>query len=243
MSVCQIRLPVSTEMPLAGARGKLTWSRTRVARAPPEKTASSESSWASRRTVPATRGAFARTVFVSGCQRDGDAKFSAVDAGRGVSASPFSSRPSTPAPDPSKREDYRFIRRRRLTRGADLQSVAREGKRLRTASLDVRFVVTSRHESRIGFVVPKHGRSAVRRNRLKRTLRELARLRVLAALGATRADSSMDIVMRALPAAYMASFEALRAEFESLSARLVRSKETSSSTRGTGDVPGSTSTE
>jgi hypothetical protein len=53
----------------------------------------------------------------------------------------------------------------------------------------------------------------------------------------------MDIVMRALPAAYMASFEALRAEFESLSARLVRSKETSSSTRGTGDVPGSTSTE
>jgi len=32
----------------------------------------------------------------------------------------------------------------------------------------------------------------------------------------------MDIVMRALPAAYAASYETLRAEFESLRARLAR---------------------
>jgi len=150
-------------------------------------------------------------------------KFSAADARRGGSASPFSYRPSTPAPDPSSQHgEHRFTRRQRLTRGADLQSIARQGKRLRTSFLDVRVVVTSREQSRIGFVVPKHGRSAVRRNRLKRTLRELARLTVLTALRATKTGSSMDIVMRALPAAYGASFEGLRAEFESLSARLVR---------------------
>ena len=97
----------------------------------------------------------------------------------------------------------------------------REGKRLRTAFLDVRVVITSRQHSRIGFVVPKHGRSAVRRNRLKRSLRELTRLIVLGALRASKVGSSMDIVLRALPVAYGASPEAFRAEVESLCERLV----------------------
>ena len=200
--------------------------------------------WASRRTVPVTSDAFAPTVSGSECRRSGDAKSSAADARRAESASPFSSRPSTPAPDPSsKREEQRFSRRQRITRGADLQSIAREGKRLRTACLDVRVVVTPRHESRIGFVVPKHGQSAVRRNRLKRMLRELARRTILSSRRAPspEAGSSMDIVMRTLPAAYTASFGALRAEFESLSARLLRLIDASSSKTNAEDVSGSSS--
>jgi len=106
-----------------------------------------------------------------------------------------------------------------------LQEVTREGKRLRTASLDVRVVITSRDHSRIGFVVPKHGRTAVQRNRLKRALRELTRLTLLSALRGSKAGSSMDIVMRALPIAYRAQFGELRGEIESLAARLDRARE------------------
>lgn len=199
-----------------------------------------EFSWVSRRTAPVTSDAFAHTVSVSGCQRGGGAKFSAADARRAESASPFSSRPNTPAPDSSSRKDQRFTRRRRITRGADLQSIAREGKRFRTTYLDVRAVVTSRHESRIGFVVPKHGRSAVHRNRLKRRLRELARLTILTARSAVEAGANMDIVMRTLPAAYTASFPALRAEFASVSARLLRWSDTSSLKGSAEDVSGPT---
>ena len=196
--------------------------------------------WASRRTVPVTSDAFGPTVSVSECRRSGGVKFSAADGGRAESASQFSSRPSTPAPDSSsKREDQRFTRRQRITRGADLQSIAREGKRLRTAYLDVRVVVTARRESRIGFVVPKHGHSAVHRNRLKRRLRELSRRTILSSCRAAEAGSNMDIVMRTLPTAYTASFGALRAEFESVSARLLRLSNGSSRKANGEDVSGS----
>jgi ribonuclease P protein component len=102
-----------------------------------------------------------------------------------------------------------------------LQAVARAGTRLRTLSLDIRVVITSRDHSRIGFVVPKHGRTAVQRNRLKRALRELTRLTLLGALRDSAAGSSMDIVMRALPVAYDASFGPLRGEFDTLAGRLL----------------------
>lgn len=52
----------------------------------------------------------------------------------------------------------------------------------------------------------------------------------------------MDIVMRTLPAAYTASFGALRAEFESLSARLLRLNDASSRKTNTEDVSGPPST-
>lgn len=52
----------------------------------------------------------------------------------------------------------------------------------------------------------------------------------------------MDIVMRTLPAAYTASFQAMRAEFESLSARLLRLTDTSSRKLKPGDISGSSST-
>lgn len=57
---------------------------------------------------------------------------------------------------------------------------------------------------RVGIVVPKIGNTAVKRNRLKRRLRELTRLVILPRLRAS------DVVVRAQRSAYAASFEALR---------------------------------
>ena len=53
----------------------------------------------------------------------------------------------------------------------------------------------------------------------------------------------MDIVMRTLPAAYMASFQSMRTEFESLSARLLRLNGASSRKAKSEDVSGSSSTQ
>jgi ribonuclease P protein component len=54
-------------------------------------------------------------------------------------------------------------------------------------------------------IVPRFGQSAVDRNTVKRRLRELARTELLPAL------SSIDVVVRALPGAYGASFNELQA--------------------------------
>jgi ribonuclease P protein component len=56
---------------------------------------------------------------------------------------------------------------------------------------------------RIGLVVPLFKQSAVKRNQLKRRLRELSRLRLLPT------DIAADVVLRIRPEAYRASFEAL----------------------------------
>jgi ribonuclease P protein component len=52
-------------------------------------------------------------------------------------------------------------------------------------------------------VVPRYKHTAVARNRLKRRLRELSRLRLLPA------DIAADVVVRVRPEAYGASFDAL----------------------------------
>lgn len=56
---------------------------------------------------------------------------------------------------------------------------------------------------RVGFVVPKHGKSAVDRNRLKRRLRELARTVLLPRI------APMDMVIHARPSAYRLRFDEL----------------------------------
>jgi len=60
--------------------------------------------------------------------------------------------------------------------------------------------------------VPRFKHSAVDRNRLKRRLRELARLRILPALAG--GASPADVVLRIVPPAYAASFEALAADVD-----------------------------
>ena len=103
-----------------------------------------------------------------------------------------------------------------------MQVVIREGKRLRTAHLDVRWLASPRRVSRVGFVVPKHRNTAVARNRLKRRLRELARLRLVGALAVGSEVAPADIVIRARQEAYGASYDALASELDVIRVKLTR---------------------
>lgn len=76
----------------------------------------------------------------------------------------------------------------------------------------MRAVASLRAFPRVGFIVPKYKHSAVDRNRLKRRLRELARLELLPVL------PPMDVVVRAFPNAYQRDFAGLKDEVQ----RLVR---------------------
>ena len=108
----------------------------------------------------------------------------------------------------------------RLTRTADLTLVRREGKRVRTALLEVRVLASLLHAGathRVGIVVPKHRHTVVERNRLKRRLRELTRAQwpVLFAAMPPR-----DVALYALPSAYDAPFDALRTDVARLGAKV-----------------------
>ncbi|MBX3174147.1 MAG: ribonuclease P protein component [Gemmatimonadaceae bacterium] len=105
----------------------------------------------------------------------------------------------------------------RLTRTADLELVRREGKRVRTALLEVRVLASLLRAHRIGIIVPRHKQSAVARNRLKRRLRELARREWSSAL---QPLPPHDVVLRAAPAAYAADFTRLAREMQKLGARV-----------------------
>jgi ribonuclease P protein component len=108
----------------------------------------------------------------------------------------------------------RFPSASRLTRKADLELVRHEGKRFRTTHLEVRHVASLLRHPRIGIIVPRHRQTAVARNRVKRRLRELSRRELLPALG----GSVIDVVLRAMPSAYGATFEDLGHDL----ARIVR---------------------
>jgi ribonuclease P protein component len=82
--------------------------------------------------------------------------------------------------------------------------------------LDVRAIASPLGHPRVGIVVPRYSGSAVDRNRLKRRLRELVRTRLLSAV------PSVDVVIRARPDAYVASFDALEADVARAAAQLPR---------------------
>jgi ribonuclease P protein component len=82
--------------------------------------------------------------------------------------------------------------------------------------LDVRAIASPLGHPRVGVVVPRYSGSAVDRNRLKRRLRELVRTRLLPAA------PSVDVVIRARPDAYAASFDALTVDVERAAAQLSR---------------------
>jgi ribonuclease P protein component len=97
-----------------------------------------------------------------------------------------------------------------------LLSIQREGKQLRSTYVVARTTASPFGFLRAGIVVPKHGHTAVKRNQLKRRLRELTRLR-LVPLGA-----SCDVVLRARHEAYAGSFEDLQRDVERIADQLVR---------------------
>jgi ribonuclease P protein component len=101
-----------------------------------------------------------------------------------------------------------------LTRAADFEAVRREGKRVRTSALEIRTLASLRRPGRVGLIVPRHQHSAVDRNRLKRRLREIVRH------AWAEPTPPRDIVVRATPAAYRATFGSLQADIARLSARL-----------------------
>ena len=85
----------------------------------------------------------------------------------------------------------------------------RKGHCRRGRFVDVFFVASPAGRTRIGIVTPRHGRTAVARNRVRRRLSELARTQVLPSLEARPPD--LDLILRAKPAAYGASYRKLEA--------------------------------
>lgn len=115
----------------------------------------------------------------------------------------------------SSRPAFAYPHARRVTRGTELDLLRREGKRVRTAHLDVR-VAPGPAPSRVGIVVPRHKHAAVARNQVKRRLRELARLRLLPVL------PSGAVWLRARPEAYRATFAELGADVERAAREAIR---------------------
>lgn len=80
--------------------------------------------------------------------------------------------------------------------------------------LDARRLDTHRGHVRVAIVVPKHGFPSVRRNQLKRRLRELARTHLLPR------PASCDVLLRAKREAYASPFDGLRDDIAYLASRL-----------------------
>jgi ribonuclease P protein component len=80
--------------------------------------------------------------------------------------------------------------------------------------LDVRRLDSAAGGVRVAIVVPKYGYTAVRRNKLKRQLRELARQTLLPR------PVSCDVLLRARREAYAASFDVLRGDVDDVATRL-----------------------
>ena len=95
--------------------------------------------------------------------------------------------------------------------------MVQEGRRIRTAYLDVRVLASPLSHPRIGIIVPRHHHTAVERNRLKRRLRELARIGLLPAL---RDVGPRDLAIRARREAYSARADGLAADVAAIVRRL-----------------------
>ena len=95
----------------------------------------------------------------------------------------------------------------------------RAGRRLRTEHLEVRTVASLLSHVRLAVIVGKHRHTIVERNRLRRRLRELARVRLIPF------HSELDVVIRSLPTAYDASFSVLTDEIDQIGRQLGSNKE------------------
>ena len=119
---------------------------------------------------------------------------------------------------PDARGGFGLPRRARITASEEIRSLFRRGKRSRTRHLDAFVSPSPAGVARLGVVVPKHRHTVVERNRLKRRLRELGRTVLLPSLG--NSGAAVDILLRARPEAYAASFADLRDEVGALTEEL-----------------------
>lgn len=90
----------------------------------------------------------------------------------------------------------------------------REGRRIRTAHLDVAWRTNRYARPRAAIIVPRYQYTAVARNRLRRRLREILRRGLMTGLPA------IDLIVRAKRPAYEATFATLRAELSDAAGRL-----------------------
>ena len=81
---------------------------------------------------------------------------------------------------------------------------------MQTERLEARASASLLLHPRVGVVVPKYRRNIIDRNRTKRRLRELARTRMLPILG------RIDVLLRAKPEAYGASFDQLSVDVDAI---------------------------
>jgi ribonuclease P protein component len=106
--------------------------------------------------------------------------------------------------------DEALPRARRITRSSEIRALFRRGKRSRTAHLDVFDSPSPAAHSRVALVVPRHKRTVVDRNLLKRRLREVLRRDVLPAL--RNRGVAVDVLVRARREAYETGHAELRGE-------------------------------
>lgn len=120
------------------------------------------------------------------------------------------------------REHFRFPKTARITASEEIRSLFRRGKRRRTRHFDVFIASSPVPYPRLGLVVPRHKKKVVRRNQLKRRMREIGRIEMLPRLNA--AGRSLDVMLRARPEAYGASFAELHDELVRLTEALCSSE-------------------
>lgn len=102
----------------------------------------------------------------------------------------------------------RLPRTARIRRSTEIVALHRSGTRRRRGPLEILVAEGSGESPRFGAVVPRHRHNIVERNRLRRRLREIGRRDVLPGLRAC--GSRTDVLVRARPEAYAASFAELR---------------------------------
>ena len=164
-------------------------------------------------------------VSVHGWKQSGAVLRSHAVGKRDANSSLYEFRTSTPELERPK-VLLGFPRHARITRGAELQRIAREGKRIRTAYLEVRVKASPLVRigkdlplMHVGLIVPRCKRSAVARNQLKRRLKELIRVHMLPA------NILLDVVIKTREDAYRASFDQLVADITNVIKRLTQWKE------------------
>ncbi len=92
----------------------------------------------------------------------------------------------------------------RIRHTDEIRALLERGKRKRTKLVDVFLAPSPVPFSRLGVIVPKHGRTIVERNGLKRRIREVGRRSVLPE--AAGKGLSVDVLVRARGDAYRARF-------------------------------------
>jgi ribonuclease P protein component len=100
----------------------------------------------------------------------------------------------------------RLPRAHRLARASDIRRCLTQGRRRRFEHLDMIWMDNQSGQPRMGLIVPKFQSSAVARNRLRRRLREIWRRDI------QPRQPAWDLVIRARPNAYAASFDCLRSQ-------------------------------